>query len=263
MSFFRDVLLAVAIATSGQALVVHSRDEFDLAAAVRSGTIFEPAKLSRFYKMAEKEIGLGSMGTEEELQAVQMPFLYKHERALALAVRSGLTEKDELKKQRLYVKLQAVFARAWGLPRMSKSFDAYWATLPKHSEEVTVEDFKQAFQSLGVPHAIGSVTRLPTSDEELNIAKDIDIDGSGAISKKELQEYIFACFDQSWFECGATFEGECSEETGERQFRRWMGVTLDPRIDSIAADAYTPSQQKAIHADFERSMKLCGSACRD
>jgi len=262
MPSFRELLLLLAFATSCQALVVHSgaTRSRPLRQHALAGTQYEPASLRDFY--ADALEAFGDMGTAEELKGIAMPLVYKHEKAAADAVRAGFAEKDELKTQRLYVKFQAMMARAWGLMRMYPSFDAYWnATLPKHSEEVAVEDFKDKWKSLGIPFAVGSATRMPSLQEELGMAKEIDADGSGAISKRELRDYLYASFELGFCECGATFEGVagCSDSpsTFSDIYNKWFGVNLDQSLvgEIDAAADRAPAIKKEVHDAFERVSK--------
>jgi len=173
MTVFRGILLALALVTS--AAISHRRPDP------------VPFLKSMAYNLNLEPDSPGAVTMEENVGKV-FPLKYRAEKLMAPQVTSALKSQDALTMATAYEKLQLMMSRSWAVKEMYPSFDAFWASLPGQTE-VTVEDFKDKWQGFGLPRISASkVLKMPSADVELSVAKEIDADGTGTISKENLEQ---------------------------------------------------------------------------
>lgn len=158
------------------------------------------------------------------------PLKYRAELLLSSQVNAAVANKDDHETLAVYEKVQRMFSRSYALRSMYPSFDAFWATLPG-KPEVGVQDFAESWQKLGLPGVRASeVSSEYSSEVELGTAKEIDADGSGAISKDELKQYLYAwsiaAIEGCYRNMFSHADGACSDEV-QTQYLQWAGLPFE------------------------------------
>jgi len=221
MALLRSIVLAMALATSAALLVKPSAvpDQVSKLVTIMAGDLSLAPEGNAALSM-EARIGL------------KFPLKYRAEKLTSSMLNSAVASTDSLKKLEAYEKLQLMMSRTQAVMSKYPSFDEFWAALPGQAE-VTVQDFSEKWQSLGLPGVGASaMVATPTSELELRVATEIDADGNGAISQSELKQYLFAWGTASvegcWSRGGdslftAAAGVGCSEEVLTK-FTKWAGL---------------------------------------